>query len=128
MPLPQLRRIRWAVRVILTLGVYAFLQLIEGNVLVPIIMRNSVGLSPFLVLVSLLIGGAVAGVLGAIVAVPIVAGVTVVLERLQDRETPVPVDPAAVETPTEEETERQEAVAPDSPASKRRRKPSAARA
>jgi predicted PurR-regulated permease PerM len=114
--------------VVLTLGIYVLLQLIEGNVLVPIIMRNSVGLSPFLVLVSLLIGGAVAGVLGAIVAVPVVAGITVVLERLQDRETPVPIDPAAVETPSEEETEEQEAVSPDSPAPRRRRKASTARA
>ena len=58
-------------------------------------MRNSVGLSPFLVLVSLLLGGTVGGILGAIVAVPIVAGATVVLDRLQDREVPVPIDPAA---------------------------------
>jgi predicted PurR-regulated permease PerM len=108
--------------VVLTIGITVVLQFIEGNVLVPMVMRNSVGLSPFLVLVSLLVGGAVAGVLGAIVAVPVVAGITVVLERLQDRETPVPIDPAAVETPSEEETERQEDVSPDSPAPKRRRK------
>jgi predicted PurR-regulated permease PerM len=80
--------------VLLTIGIYVVLQLIEGNVLVPMIMRNTVGLSPFLVLVSLLVGGAVAGVLGAIVAVPIAAGITVVLERLQDRDT-VPIDPVA---------------------------------
>jgi predicted PurR-regulated permease PerM len=114
--------------VILTLGIYVLLQLIEGNVLVPIIMRNSVGLSPFLVLLSLLLGGAVAGVLGAIVAVPIVAGITVVLDRLQDRETPVPIDPTSSETPREATTEQQEAVSPDSPAPARRRRARAARA
>lgn len=114
--------------VVLTIGIYVLLQLIEGNVLVPIIMRNSVGLSPFLVLVSLLMGGAVAGVLGAIVAVPIVAGITVVLGRLQDRETPVPIDPAAIETPSDAETSSQASVSPDSPAPKRRRRASAARA
>lgn len=114
--------------VVLTLGVYVLLQLIEGNVLVPMIMRNSVGLSPFLVLVSLLVGGAVAGILGAIVAVPVVAGITVILGRLQDRETPVPIDPAAIETPSEEESEEHEKVSPDSPALKRRRRTSAARA
>ncbi len=108
--------------VLLTIGITIVLHLIEGNVLVPMVMRNSVGLSPFLVLASLLVGGAVAGILGAIVAVPVVAGITVVLERLQDRDTPVPIDPAAVETPDEAETERQEDVAPDSPAQKRRRK------
>ena len=114
--------------VVITLGIYVVLQLVEGNVLVPMIMRNSVGLSPFLVLVSLLIGGAVAGVLGAIVAVPIVAGLTVVLSRLQDRETPVPVDPAALEVTTTEESTTEASGAPDSPTMKRRRKESAARA
>jgi predicted PurR-regulated permease PerM len=94
---------------ILTMGAYLLIQLIEGNVLVPMVMRNSVGLSPFLVLVSLLVGGTAGGVLGAIVAVPIVAAITVILDRLQDREVPVPVDPAAVETPDEEEREAQKA-------------------
>lgn len=114
--------------VVLTIGIMIVLHFIEGNVLVPMVMRNSVGLSPFLILASLLAGGAVAGVLGAIVAVPVVAGITVVLERLQDRETPVPIDPAAIETPGEEDTAKQEAVAPDSPAPKRRRKADAAKA
>jgi predicted PurR-regulated permease PerM len=82
---------------LLTMGVYLLLQVIEGNVLVPVVMRNSVGLSPFLVLLSLLIGSATGGVLGAVVSVPIVAAITVVLHRLQDRETPVLVDPAGAE-------------------------------
>jgi predicted PurR-regulated permease PerM len=107
--------------VIFTLGVYFLLHLIEGNVLVPIVMRNTVGLSPFLVLLSLLLGGTVGGILGAIVAVPIVAGLTVILERLQDREVPVPIDPAAIETPTEEERAAHEQRSPDAPAPRRRR-------
>ena len=107
--------------VVVTLGVYFLLHLIEGNVLVPIVMRNSVGLSPFLVLVSLLIGGTVGGILGAVVAVPIVAGMTVILDRLQDREVPVPIDPAAVETPSEENREAKERHSPDSPAPRRNR-------
>jgi predicted PurR-regulated permease PerM len=112
--------------VVLTLGIYVVLQAIEGNVLVPLIMRNSVGLSPFLVLVSLLVGGTVGGPLGAIVAVPVVASVTVVLERLQDRRTPVPIDPAAVETPDEEARAALGDKPPDSPARKRRRRRSPA--
>lgn len=108
--------------VVLTLVAYLALQAIEGNVLVPMIMRNSVGLSPFLVLVSLLVGGSVGGVLGAIVAVPVVAGVTVVLERLQDRDTPVPIDPAAVETPDAEVRDQLEETPPSAPAPKRRRR------
>ena len=106
--------------VVLTLGVYFLLHLVEGNVLVPIVMRNSVGLSPFLVLVSLLVGGTVGGILGAVVAVPIVAGLTVILERLQDRDVPVPIDPAAAETPPDAKQEEQE-KAPGSVTRRRRR-------
>jgi len=107
--------------VVLTLGIYLILQLIEGNILVPMIMRNSVGLSPFLVLVSLLVGSTVGGPLGAIVAIPLVAGVTVVLNRLQDRDTPVPIDPAGAETPDEETQTELEEKSSGSPAPKRRR-------
>jgi predicted PurR-regulated permease PerM len=110
--------------VVVTLAIYLVLQAVEGNVLVPLIMRNSVGLSPFLVLVSLLVGGTVGGPLGAIVAVPVVAGITVVLERLQDRDTPVPVDPAAVETPDAESREELQESPPAAPAPKRRRRSS----
>ena len=100
---------------LVTMGIYLLLQIIEGNVLVPIVMRNSVGLSPFLVLLSLLIGGSAGGILGAIVAVPIVAGITVVLERLQDRDTPVPIDPAAAGDPDEA---AKDAMADQAPSSK----------
>lgn len=102
---------------LVTMGVYLLLQIIEGNVLVPIVMRNSVGLSPFLVLLSLLLGGTAGGILGAVVAVPIVAGITVVLERLQDRDTPVPIDPAAAPEPDEAAKEE---MAEQSASSKKR--------
>ena len=108
--------------VIFTIGVYLLIHAVEGNVLVPMVMRNTVGLSPFLVLVSLLIGGAAGGILGAIVAVPIVAGLTVILDRLQDRDTPVQVDPAAEKVPEEAVREELERTSPDSPAPKRRRR------
>jgi predicted PurR-regulated permease PerM len=107
---------------IFTMGVYLLIHAVEGNVLVPMVMRNTVGLSPFLVLVSLLIGGAAGGILGAIVAVPIVAGLTVILDRLQDRETPVQVDPAAEKVPEEAVRHELERTSPDSPAPKRRRR------
>jgi predicted PurR-regulated permease PerM len=76
-------------------GVYVVLQLIEGNVLVPIVMRNTVGISPFLVLFSVLAGAAAGGFIGALLAVPIAATVEVVLEGLQAREVPVAQDPTS---------------------------------
>jgi predicted PurR-regulated permease PerM len=79
-------------------GVYAVLQLVEGSVLVPLVMRHAIGISPFLVLVSLLLGGAAGGLIGALIAVPVAASIEIVLARLQARETPVAQDPAGIES------------------------------
>ena len=81
------------------------IQVVENNVLVPVIMRNTIGISPLILTVSLLIGAAAGGIVGALIAVPIAAAVEVVLGRLQDRETPVAQDPAAIETSDEEQDE-----------------------
>ncbi len=43
---------------------YLVIQLVEGSVLVPLVMRNTVGISPLLVLLSLLIGSTVGGLRG----------------------------------------------------------------
>jgi predicted PurR-regulated permease PerM len=93
--------------------IYLVLQLIEGNVLVPLVMRNTIGISPLLVLFSLLVGAEVGGLLGAFLAVPLAASFEIVLSRLQARETPVAQDPAAIETPDEETTEGYERSLPD---------------
>ena len=73
---------------------YIVIHLVESNVLVPFVMRNTIGISPFMVLVSLMIGSAVGGVAGGFIAVPVAAAVEAVLERLQDRELPVAQEPA----------------------------------
>lgn len=90
-------------------GVYLVLQLIEGNVLVPVVMRNTTGISPFLVILSVLIGAAAGGFIGALLAVPIAAAGEVLIEGLQSREVPVAQDPTSIET-TDDETN-----APDAP-------------
>jgi predicted PurR-regulated permease PerM len=89
----------------LVLGVLvttAVIQLVENNVLVPAVMRNTIGLSPFIVTLSLLFGAVLGGILGALVAVPLAAAAMVILERLQARDSPVAQDPAA-EPPSDAE-------------------------
>ena len=76
-------------------GVYAVLQFVEGNVLVPLVMRDTVGISPFLVMFSVLAGAAAGGFVGALLAVPIAATAEVLLEGLQARRVPVAQDPGA---------------------------------
>jgi predicted PurR-regulated permease PerM len=84
-------------------GVYIVLQLVEGSVLVPLVMRNTIGISPLLVLLSLLVGGAAGGLVGAFLAVPVAASIEIVLSRVQARDVPVAQDPAAIETPDDEQ-------------------------
>lgn len=50
-------------------------QQVEGDVLLPMVMYRQVALHPVVVLVSLAVGAAVAGIVGAIVAVPFTASV-----------------------------------------------------
>jgi predicted PurR-regulated permease PerM len=83
-------------RTLLVGAVYVVIQVVEGNVLVPLVMRNTIGVPPFLVVVGLLVGTAVAGVVGALLALPFMAALTVIFERAQARDTPVPLEAPAV--------------------------------
>jgi predicted PurR-regulated permease PerM len=98
--------------------VTAIIQFVENNVLVPVVMRNSIGLSPLIVTVSLLVGAAAGGLLGALVAVPVAAAIEVILGRLQDREVPVAQDASAVES-ADGANDELEAGLPDSRESSR---------
>lgn len=88
---------------------YAVIQLVESNVLVPIVMRNAIGVSPLLIILSLLVGAALGGLTGALVAVPVMAGLEAVLERLQDRDVPVAEDSAAARRTSDDEATGQPA-------------------
>jgi predicted PurR-regulated permease PerM len=96
-------------------GVYVVLQVLEGNVLVPLVMRNSIGISPFLVIVSVLVGAAAGGIIGALFAVPVAAAILVLLERLQARDVPVVLDSGAVEGDEVADQEATEAGDADGP-------------
>jgi predicted PurR-regulated permease PerM len=80
--------------VILDAVVYVNIQIVEGNILVPVVMRNTIGVPPFLVVVSILAGAAIAGIAGALLSVPLTAALLVVVERLQARRETVPLSPA----------------------------------
>ncbi|MBU4301116.1 MAG: AI-2E family transporter [Nanoarchaeota archaeon] len=49
---------------------YIVIQQLENNILVPLIMKRSVGLHPLVTIVSLLVGARLGGIVGAILAVP----------------------------------------------------------
>jgi predicted PurR-regulated permease PerM len=55
---------------------------IEGNILGPLIFRRTVHVNPLVVTLSILFFGEIAGVVGAIVAVPVIATLQIVLREL----------------------------------------------
>jgi predicted PurR-regulated permease PerM len=60
---------------------FFFQQQFENHVLVPRIMSRQVGVSPVIVIVSLLVGGSLLGIVGAILAVPTAAVLQVLFEE-----------------------------------------------
>jgi predicted PurR-regulated permease PerM len=67
----------------LTVGVYfLILHQLEANILVPKIMEKRVGVSPVTVMVALLIGGSLWGVVGAILAIPTAAILSVIVDEV----------------------------------------------
>lgn len=84
------------VRLAVVVGVYILvIQLVEGNILVPRVMGHTVGISPLIVIVGILVGAALGGIPGALVAVPLAAAGQVILRRL------LQVDDVAASDPTQ---------------------------
>jgi predicted PurR-regulated permease PerM len=76
-----------------TVGIYFFvLHQLEANILVPKIMEKRVGVSPVAVLTALLIGGALWGLIGAILAIPTAAILAVFIEDFVARGEPIEGD------------------------------------
>jgi len=67
---------------LLVLGLYVLIQQFEGNVLVPRVMEQSVGLNPLLVIVALVAGSSLNGIVGALLAIPVAGALQVVARHL----------------------------------------------
>ncbi|KKU77843.1 MAG: hypothetical protein UY05_C0072G0005 [Candidatus Peregrinibacteria bacterium GW2011_GWA2_47_7] len=65
---------------------FIILQQIEGNVLIPVIMRKAVGLSPIFILFGVLVGFKFLGILGIILAVPVTTTVAIFVKDYARRE------------------------------------------
>ena len=67
----------------ITVGVYFFiLHQLEANILVPKIMERRVGVSPVTVIIALLIGVELWGIVGALLAIPTAAILSVIVQEL----------------------------------------------
>jgi predicted PurR-regulated permease PerM len=66
----------WRTGVVFALG-----EIVEGYVLIPKILGDELGLHPMVVIASILAGGAAFGMLGVLVALPVVASVVIIVEE-----------------------------------------------
>src|SRR3989344_2205279 len=69
------------VKAVFVVVLYILIQQAENHLLVPKVMAKSVGLNPLIVIFSILIGAKLAGIVGALVAVPAAAAITVYIQE-----------------------------------------------
>jgi len=65
-----------------TLAFYVGYRFLEDYLLTPRVMRHTVRISPGLTIVATLIGGVLLGLIGALIAIPVAAGIHLVLEEV----------------------------------------------
>lgn len=68
-------------KAIIAVILIALVQQIEANFLVPKIMQKTIGLSPVIVIIALLIGGKLFGIAGTILSVPLAAAISAILQE-----------------------------------------------
>jgi predicted PurR-regulated permease PerM len=83
---------------ILTALAYVLINFIDGNLIAPRVQGNAIRVSPLFVFLAVIAGGQIAGIWGALMAVPILAVIRVVFDFLMDRVVVVPqtLDPLPV--------------------------------
>ncbi len=68
------------------LGLIILLQQIEGNILVPLVMRKAVGLSPIIIILAMLTGLETLGVVGMIMAIPVATTLSIFVKEYAEKE------------------------------------------
>ena len=82
----------------LTAVLFTSVQVFEGSVLVPRIQGRALSLPPAVVLVALVVGVALGGFLGVLIALPVTATLQAVIRYLYDRAAGQPPKPGGAET------------------------------
>ena len=100
--LPEVERAAWWIPVVLPAAVFGLVSAIEGWVLLPLIAGRATRLDPVTIVVAVLAGGALLGVYGTLLAIPLAAClkilvIRIVLPRLRawsrgDVSDPLPID------------------------------------
>lgn len=85
----------WVIALIV-LGAVILVQQVEGHVLQPLIMGRAVAIHPLVVIIGIACGATLAGIIGALVAVPLIAVLNTGIRRLTRRRPEVPPNAVVV--------------------------------
>lgn len=85
----------WVIALVILGGVIV-VQQIEGHILQPLIMGRAVAIHPLVVIIGIASGVVLAGIVGALVAVPLIAVLNTGVRRLDRRRPEVPPDAVVV--------------------------------
>ncbi|GAA0814917.1 AI-2E family transporter [Spirilliplanes yamanashiensis] len=85
----------WLVALIV-LGAVILVQQLEGHILQPLIMGRAVAIHPLVVIIGIAAGAILAGIVGALVAVPLVAVLNTGIRRLSRRRPEIPPDAVVI--------------------------------
>lgn len=88
----------------------------EGHVLQPLVMGKQVSLHPIVVAISVTAGTLLAGILGAVIAVPLVAVAWAVFSQLRTLDPPMQVEDDEVEDDEDDDTPDETDLEADDPA------------
>lgn len=69
-------------KALIVLAIYIFVQLVEGNLIIPLVMAERVNLHPAVVAIGVVIVGQLIGLLGLFVAVPIISLIVILTQEL----------------------------------------------
>jgi predicted PurR-regulated permease PerM len=78
------------IKALLVIVAYIIIQQLESNILAPRIIGEAVKLHPLAVIIALLVGGELMGVPGALIAVPVAAAISVLLDEWRDARSAEP--------------------------------------
>lgn len=74
------------VKALLIVAVFALIQQTEGNIIVPKVMQRVSGFSPIIILIALLVGSNLFGLIGAVIAIPVLMVGAVIVKAILDFE------------------------------------------
>jgi len=101
------------IQYVLIIGAIFFAgQVVEGNILSPKLLGDSVGLHPLWILFALMAGGSLLGILGMLIAVPVAAVIGVLLNFAiaQYKDSPVYKKPRSKKISTKKESSKKKTI------------------